>query len=977
MQNDKSLLLAGSAIALTLISTQAFAQSPEPASPASVEDVIVVGSRLRRDVYNSPSPVQTVTREEAVMQGHASTAEILQSTAVTGGTGQVGNSMAGYNVNGGAGVNTVGLRGMSPTRTLVLLNGRRVSPSGSRGSVGAADLNVLPSAMIERIEVLRDGASSVYGSDAVAGVINLQTRKNFEGLTLDARTSHPLDAGGAGSSHRLSVVGGLNGDRWRLAGAADYFERNEMALRDRDFTLCNRLLRRDPQTGVSLDTIDPLTGQAKCYPINGNGASVNLIATGLHTGVGAVGAIGNQFDRWRPNSAVTGSLAGWEGVGGGKTTSGDVRDSFDDRMLSRSLISPVKVANLYVEGGYRLNALGDAEAYFESLLNRRESYQTGTRQLVIDYAVGSPLIPANLAWSVAGPDLGLNKGKNIGVRAFTLDQNTAHQDVDFQRHILGLKGDFTPIAEWRYDAYVSFARSDSEYRQRQFLMSRLAESLDVVTGPNGSYQCRELAANPGCVAAPALSAALLASKQPADWMTYIAPLDVGTTEFEEFVAAAGFDGPVVDLPAGRVMAYAGLEYRRSSLLDTPSIASQTSDIYNYTSSTITKGSDSVWEAFGEVDVPLLADLPLVQNLNLTASYRYTDYESYGDDTTYKAGLFWRAADWLSLRASYGTSYRAPALFEQFVGATSGFINALNDPCNNFADKDENIRANCAYQGLPGGWQAKNSIKVVAKGGAETGLSAETSSNLTVGLVLRPFLPAGWGDLNLAIDYYEIEVKNGVSQLGGTNILTRCFASNHDDFKANLGVCRLIERDANSGALTVANSYVNLATDIVKGIDYNLRYTNDIGPGSLTFNLGVGHQPTQSRVLFAGDPLRNFSGEIGAPAYSGTADLSYGIGAWRARWGTEWVGAMDSYARWNQDPAKSPYILRTPDYFVHHLSAQYVANGWTATMGLRNLFNENPPEISATSWYNVIGNAPLMSSYDYAGRTAFINLSRTF
>ncbi|MDZ4322107.1 MAG: TonB-dependent receptor plug domain-containing protein, partial [Phenylobacterium sp.] len=138
---------------------------------ASVEDIVVIGSRIRRDNYNAPSPTQAVTREEATLQGFASTTEALQSTAVTGGTSQINNAYGGYVTNGGPGANTIGLRGMSPSRTLVLLNGRRVSPAGSRGSVGAADLNVLPTAMIDRVEVLRDGASSVYGSDAVAGVV--------------------------------------------------------------------------------------------------------------------------------------------------------------------------------------------------------------------------------------------------------------------------------------------------------------------------------------------------------------------------------------------------------------------------------------------------------------------------------------------------------------------------------------------------------------------------------------------------------------------------------------------------------------------------------------------------------------------------------------------------------------------------------------------------------------------------------------
>ena len=194
---------------------------------------------------------------------------------------------------------------------------------------------------------------------------------------------------------------------WRLAGAVDYFERNEMTLRDRDFTLCNRLMQRDPKTGASLDYIDPTTGKAKCFPTSGSGASINLIGTGTRAGVGAPGAIGLQFNRWRPNPAVDTGFVGWEGVGGTGVNL-DVRDSFDDRMLNRSLISPSKNLNLYAEGGYMLNALGNAEAYFETMYSRRESYQTGTRQFNPDYAVGSPLLPASLSWSRYGADEGMS-----------------------------------------------------------------------------------------------------------------------------------------------------------------------------------------------------------------------------------------------------------------------------------------------------------------------------------------------------------------------------------------------------------------------------------------------------------------------------------------------------------------------------------------------------------------------------------------
>ncbi|WP_312145830.1 TonB-dependent receptor domain-containing protein [Brevundimonas sp.] len=942
---------------------------------SQLDEVVVVGSRIRRDNFNAPSPTQVVTREEATLQGFASTTEALQSTAVTGGTSQINNSYGGYVTNGGPGANTIGLRGMGPSRTLVLLNGRRVSPAGSRGSVGSADLNVLPTSMIDRVEVLRDGASSVYGSDAVAGVVNIQTRKNFEGLTFEAQSNLPMEANGNGGSTRLSLTAGARGDRWRAAGSIERYERDELTLRDREFTRCQT-------DGFRFDNdyIDPLTGKSKCYPLTttgSNGVTINTIGTNFLTGVAANGATGTSFNRWRPNSGVTSGLVGFEGVGGGSNDL-NVRDTFEDRMLNESLISPVEITTLYGEAGYQLNALGSAEVYGEFLYNKRESSQTGYRQLSLDYAKGSPLIPSSLAASTAFGDQGLNKGQDVGVRAFIgFGNDHSSQEQSFNRYVTGIKGDFL-IPDWRYDAYVSYSRSRSEYTSEQFLTNRLIESLDVVSNGAGGFQCAQLASNPGCIAAPALTTQTIGGVLPQDWVDYVFRPVTGVTEFTEKVVSVGIDGPLFSLPAGQVMGFFGAEWRESEIDDTPGIDSQTGNTYNFSTSAITRGSDSVWEVFGEVEAPLLRDAPFAKELTLNGSFRYTDYDSYGDDTTYKIGLVYQPITGVTFRGTYGTSYRAPALFEQFVGATTGFQSNTLDRCNNYGAPNVNPNrvANCTAEGLPTNWQSVTSVEVITAGGADAGLKAETSTNMTVGLVLQPTLPESWGDLAFAVDYYEIEVENGVSRTGAGQILTRCYDSNPGDFSADAGFCRLVERNPANGQLTVHDSYVNLATDNVKGLDYTLRYRKDVGPGTALFNVAVSQYTEISSKLFADDPLEDFKGMIDNPEFTGTADVSYAWDKWRLRYGVEWIQGMDSYAYYEEDPATSIYDLEVGDYFQHNTSVQYTADGWTVTAGVRNLWNEEPPVISA-GVYNRVGNAPLYSGYDYLGRTAFVNLTKSF
>ncbi len=243
--------------------------------------MVVSGSRIKRDNFSSAAPVTIIRNEDAVSAGFTSTAQVLQSTAITGGQGQINNAYGGFVTDGGPGANTIGLRGLGPTRSLVLLNGRRMAPSGTRGSVGAADLNTLPNSIIDRIEVLKDGASSIYGSDAVAGVVNIITKKNLTSFNVDASTSRPVDGGG--NSNNFSISGGQVADNWRFLASYQVNDQESLTLGQRDWTRCNTDYRRTSAGGVvgdwgSYDYKDPATGQPKCYPISGTGSNAILFS---------------------------------------------------------------------------------------------------------------------------------------------------------------------------------------------------------------------------------------------------------------------------------------------------------------------------------------------------------------------------------------------------------------------------------------------------------------------------------------------------------------------------------------------------------------------------------------------------------------------------------------------------------------------------------------------------------------------------
>jgi iron complex outermembrane recepter protein len=980
--------MAASALATTLVigANPAFAQSsgtaaqPTPETKAAAEEtneIVVVGSRIRRDAFNSAAPVQLITREETTLAGFNSSSEVLQGSSVTGGTAQINNSFGGFVTEGGPGANTLSLRGLGASRTLVLLNGRRIAPAGTRGGIASADLNVLPNAIVDRIEILKDGASSIYGSDAVAGVVNIVTRRKIHGVTLEA--SYTGTGNGGGNNFGLSVVGGYTGDRFNIVGSFEYLKRTELTLADRDWTQCNTDYLKSAFSNVpgSGDFVDPKTGKAKCYPITAtgsNGVTINTLGTPTRAGVPGPGTTGTAFNRWRPNAAVTTGFVGFEGV------SLNSRDTFDPRTLNRSLVSPAEIYTGYLSGSYDVQALGNAEFYFDVLGTKRKSSSTGYRQLSLDYPRGSPAIPASIpafasAFLPGQPNTG---GLPVGVRAFIgYGNDTTSAELEFWRVGGGLKGE-TSISDWRYDLYVGGNGSSASYTFQSFITSRLAQASNVVSN-GGVLSCANTAN--GCVPLPLLTAAVIGGDLPQNFKDFIFRPVTGTSTFYEQNAALTFDGTLFSLPYGKVKSVIGFEYRRSKIDDTPPIESQTGDLFNLTSAAITRGRDSVWEIFGETEVPLLRKLNFAEDLTLNVSGRYTNYKSYGSGWTYKVGGTYSPFKFMSLRGTYGTSYRAPALSEQFQGATTGFLAQSNDPCAEYGlngrDVSNPVRfANCRSEGLPSDFLATSGITVINSGGAAAGLKAETSRNFTVGLVLQPSLGNSFGNLSFAVDYSNIKVSNGVSRAGAGNLLQLCY--DDPQFRAGGSFCRLVSnRAAGTNALTVRDSFINLATDVVRVIDYNLRYTRDLGQGELRLTAEVTQFLEQSNKLFATDDLDDLNGTLNNPKFTGNFDVNYKIKKWQFRYGLEWIQKTQSYTYFGIDPATTLFTLDAPNYFLHNVSVQYKTDKLSITAGVRNMFDKEPPQISIGRGYNRIGNAPLYSGYDYVGRRFFVKVAKSF
>ena len=822
-------------------------------------------------------------------------------------------------------------------------------------------------------------------------MVNIITDSKVRGLTIDAQVNVPEV--GAGVDRRIAATFGFGDDRLDIIGSIEWRKRDALRLNDRGFTSCPVPgFKLDAESEFGSDDPFPLGDPRNCFTIDNGGVTINTLGLPNRSAIGRTSGVAGIFNRFVPAPGTGGGTPGYLGVGTYD------RDSFDPASQEEELITPVETYTGFLAGSYDVGE--SSEIYAEVLATRRKSSSLLYRQLSLDYLQGSPLVPVEFRNGVFALPNNVSSGRNIAARAFVgFGLTDSFQEVDYVRAGGGIRGDFV-IPGWRYDAYVGKSWTDGTYEIESFLIDRVANSMNVVETSPGVFSCASQASNPNCVAAPPLNADTIGGRLPQAFRDYILANTIGTTKFRESTAVFNIDGPLFSLPGGDVQLALGAEYRKQRIDDTPDANSISGNLLGLTAGTPTRGSDSVKEVFGELFVPILSDRPFFENVNLNASVRYTEYKSYGSDITYKIAGEWEFFRGFGIRGSYGTSYRAPALAEQYLGATSGFIGAANDPCDadNFprangqpnpgaySPAQQQRAANCASIGIDvATFQQNNGITSFTRGGAETGLSAETSRNWSVGAVVQPRI-SSTTSLALAVDYFDIKVSNGVSSLGGTTILNRCY--NDPDFNPAEGFCRFVTRDANN-ILTVTSGYVNLSEDVVKGFEFTGRFSTDLFGGRFTFNANLTKYTEQSDRTFPEEILLDANGTLNVPDWVGNFDMTYRTGPATFRYGVSWFDSSSGTAEYNQTSRTTGvvnqnnvnilnefYQIEVPDYFLHSASVQLnVTDKFEMTLGVRNLFDKDPPKV--TTYYTVIGNAPLYSGYDYTGRQFFVNTTFKF
>ena len=349
----------------------------------------------------------------------------------------------------------------------------------------------------------------------------------------------------------------------------------------------------------------------------------------------------------------------------------------------------------------------------------------------------------------------------------------------------------------------------------------------------------------------------------------------------------------MSLPAGKLSVALGADYRHSHIDDTPGPNELAGNLWGQTSAGVTEGTDAVKEVYGEIEAPLLKGLPFIKSLDFQGSARYTDYDIGGSNTTWKVGLNWQVNDWLRIRGTEGTSFRAPELYELFLGNQTGFLpqNSV-DPCINWGDStNANLRKNCASVGVSPTYAGGGSSVQVTTGGGAGHLKAETSKATTFGFIFTPTFT----DFSLAVDYTDITVNNEVQPFGAATIANQCYTS--VNFPAN-GFCGLLVRDDDPSStrfnqiLTVNSSYVNVATQTERAIDVTARWRHDFDLGRLEVNTQLTWDLENTTQDFSGVPSPNYSGTtfgFKGPSFAGLTNVRFDHGPWTVLWTIQMLG----------------------------------------------------------------------------------------
>jgi iron complex outermembrane receptor protein len=938
------------------------------------EVIEVTGSLVDRKTLDTPAPVTVLDREILKATGQTNVGSILQTLpAASNGVTVAFN-------NGGDGSTRVNLRGLGTARTLVLLNGRRVVPSGL-GADSSVDLNIIPLAMVERVEVLKDGASAIYGSDAIGGVVNVITRNDFNGTEATlytGGTSH-----GDGFNYDASVVTGASYSKGNVVFSAGYSQQNPILAGDRDFSYAQR----------SYDFSDSEThGQ-----VSGNG-SFSTPGGFLVWDDGVDDAdVGGGNATWA--ALKTSCPSGACGRDAGSSVyrdfnaagNSDELDPMTHKPLGdlynfqpdNYLTIPLRRYNIFSEGNYKLSDHVSAE--FEALYVNRKSDQALAPEVLTfdqyDFGVDRDSIYNPFSRDVLFYRRRLTEG----------GRRQDKQNVDTFRIVTGFTGDIPEDApalkNWKWEISFNYGRTQST---NVHTGSLVLSHLKNATGPSfvdagGVAHCGTPTA-PGpsdCVPADVLGAGSPVTGQPgsisAAALHYLTYTGVQFGFNDQKTVLAQTHGQIAKTPwDGDVALAFGADYRKEAGGFQPDALVAIGD--STTNAAEPTGGDyNVGEAFGEISIVPVTNRKAAKYLEIDGAFRAYDYSNFGSGATWKASALYKVPQGISVRGTYSTAFRAPSVLDLYLGNSDNFNN-VKDPCDTTKAPvtDPTVRQNCfgskasGGDGFPENFKDPNS-QLRSKVGGNPDLQPETAKVLTAGVVIEPEKVKG---LAATVDYYRVNISNAIQALGEDVILNQCYGQ---VVRQN---CNLIQRDPNNGAIElITNTNTNVGGNDASGIDYAISYDHDFGgPGRFRFNLEGSYLLTYDLVTATGKVFGIGVYDLGAfPKVKTNFSTIWGKGHLGAGFNVRTVAGFKECNN-NDCSRKKDGSLGgvrgvdnnvTGDIFAN-FNTKDALGTTTIGVGMNNVADTPPPFI-----YNGFYANSDASTYDFIGRYMYVRLSQTF
>nr|WP_313208747.1 TonB-dependent receptor [Stenotrophomonas geniculata] len=822
-----TLLLVGA-----VASTSAFAQE----KATNLDRITVTGSNIPRTNTETPSPVQVVTRQEIDRTGKTTLAEYLQ-TITADGAGSIPKTFGNGFAGGGAGIS---LRGLGAGSTLVLLNGRRMATYGlaDDGQKVFTDLSTIPLDAVERVEVLKDGASAIYGSDAIAGVVNIILRSDFQGAIL--RASYGTSGDGDGDAKKATLTAGtgdLATDGWNAFFSLDVGKTDAIKISDRK----NR-------KWIGTGDTRPWGYDAADSQFLGGA----YLSKGTAGGVGPNGSVFDDRNVTKDNPAFLVALPGCANlttIPGQTDASAQAQGClWDPAQQYRDLTPEEKYINVFGRASFAFGEGG--EIYTEIGYSKKETIFSNTPSGAAGtwgYPGGVVTANSGSKATVLGPNHPDNpipgQASRLRYSAWDVGPRVTNNTNEFNRFLVGVKGNW---GDWSYDTAYLHSATDLVNKRTGFL--RYSAVQCALGNPNCAGGVWRIGDN-----------ANLNSQALYDYIspTISARAKSGLDMFDFTVSRS-----LMDLKGGPLGLAIGTEWRKTSNSLTPQTYTDTGDIIGLGYSAY-DGTQNVYAGYVELSAPVL------EQLELSGALRYDKYESGEGKATPKLGVKWTPADWIALRASYAEGFRAPNPAENGDGGLAAFSNA-SDPVR------------CA---IDAGECTARTVAIITRPNKD--LKPEESKSYSVGIVLQPT-----SSTSLTVDAWQIKRTNEIAQ-GSTTAAIR--AGNVVRDINNIGGV------PNSGNILAVNTaYVNANSSRVRGIDTDIRQTFDIGPGQLEMDLQWSHVLKFERT--EGTETVDYAGThgncdvtncIGTPKDKINFGTTWRQGPWSVSGVANYIGKMDN------------------------------------------------------------------------------------